>query len=77
MEFYLSHMVVFRSNEMFPLNTLWGNGWAQYLITVILVYIGTVVFSFSFQRLINKSRTFLKRKLQVQVGHLQVEKRDS
>lgn len=61
MEIYLSHMVVFRAIEIFHLNTLWGNGWRQYLITVTLVFIGTAVFSFVFQKLINKSRTFLKK----------------
>ena len=54
MEFYLSHMVVFRAIEMLHLNTLWGNAWRQYLITVTLVFIGTVVFSFVFQKLIKK-----------------------
>ena len=60
MEFYLSHMVAFRAIEKFHLNTLWGNGWEQFLITTVLVFIGTVLFSFVCQKLINKSLTFLK-----------------
>lgn len=58
MEFYLSHMVIFRGIEQFGLNTLWGNGLLQYFITVTLVFIGTIIFSFSLQKLINKILTF-------------------
>lgn len=61
MEIYLSHMVVFRVVETFHLNTLGGNGWAQYGITVALVFVGTVAFSFSFQKLTSKCRALLKR----------------
>ena len=51
MEFYLSHMAVFRAIEKLHLNNIWGNGWPQYLITVSLVFIGTVFLSFVFQKL--------------------------
>lgn len=60
MEFYLSHMVVFRLIEKIQLNTIWGNGWGQYFISVALVFIGTVVFSFSLQKIINKCLITLK-----------------
>lgn len=61
MEFYLSHMAVFRLIEKFHLNTLWGNGWKQFIITTALVFVGTVLFSFVCQKLITMSRAVLKR----------------
>ena len=45
MEIYLSHMVVFRLVEKMGLNTMFGNGWLQYFITVILVLVGAACFS--------------------------------
>ena len=45
MEIYLSHMVLFRVIERLGLNTRFGNGWLQYLITVVLVLMATVIFS--------------------------------
>ena len=45
MEIYLSHMVVFRLVKMMRLNIMFGNGWLQYFITVILVLVGAACFS--------------------------------
>lgn len=45
MEIYLSHMVLFRVIERLGLNTRFGNGWLQYLITVVLILTATVIFS--------------------------------
>ena len=45
MEIYLSHMVVFRLVEKMRLNIMFGNGWLQYFITVILVLVGAACFS--------------------------------
>lgn len=45
MEIYLSHMVVFRLVEKMGLNRMFGNGWLQYFITVILVLVGAACFS--------------------------------
>lgn len=45
MEIYLSHMVVFRLVEKLRLNIMFGNGWLQYFITVILVSVGAACFS--------------------------------
>ena len=45
MEIYLSHMVVFRLIEKMRLNIMFGNGWLQYFITVILVLVGAACFS--------------------------------
>lgn len=52
MEIYLSHMVVFRLVEKMRLNILFGNGWLQYFITVILVLVGAACFSVIVKRLI-------------------------
>ena len=45
MEIYLSHMVVFRLVEKMGLNRMFGNGWFQYFITVLLVLVGAACFS--------------------------------
>lgn len=44
-EIYLSRMVVFRLVEKMRLNIMFGNGWLQYFITVILVLVGATCFS--------------------------------
>ena len=54
MEIYLSHMVMFRVVEKVHLNTMFGNGWGQYIITCLFVLIGAICFSFVCQKLINK-----------------------
>ena len=46
MEFYLSHMVIFRVVEKLHLNTICENGCLQYVITSLLVVAGTICFSF-------------------------------
>lgn len=52
MEIYLSHMVVFRVVEKLGLNRMFGTGWVQYAVTVILVFVGTVIFSAVMQKVI-------------------------
>ena len=52
MEFYLAHMVLFRVIERLGLNTRFGNGWGQYLITVVLVLAATAVFSVAMKKMI-------------------------
>lgn len=52
MEIYLSHMVVFRLVEKMGLNIMFGNGWLQYFITVILVLVGAACFSVIFKKFI-------------------------
>ena len=56
MEIYLSHMFIFRIIEKLKLNTVIGNGWIQYLFTVAIVFIGSVVFSLLMQKTIQKVR---------------------
>lgn len=53
MEIYLSHMVMFRIIEKLHLNTFIGNGWLQYCITILLVLVGTICFSFMVKKGIN------------------------
>ena len=38
-------MVVFRLVEKMRLNIMFGNGWLQYFITIILVLVGAACFS--------------------------------
>lgn len=52
MEIYLSHMVIFRVVEKAGLNTIAGNGWIQYVITVVSVLAGAVLFSVVMQKVI-------------------------
>ena len=52
MVIYLSHMVLFRVIERLGLNTRFGNGWLQYLITVALVLVATAVFAVVMKKVI-------------------------
>lgn len=52
MEIYLSHMVLFRVIERLGLNTRFGNGWLQYLITVVLVLTATIIFAVVLKKVI-------------------------
>ena len=45
MEFYLSHMVIFRAAEKIGANRWLGNGVLQYAATVTGVFAGTILFS--------------------------------
>lgn len=45
MEIYLSHMVIFRVLEKIGVTAALGNGWLQYIVTVILVLVGASVFA--------------------------------
>lgn len=61
MEIYLSHMVVFRGIEKLHLNIMFGNGWKQYLITVLMVFSGAVLFSVVMKYLIEKAEKKIAR----------------
>ena len=54
MEMFLSHMVIFRCAERLRINQIFGNGWSQYIVTVVFVIVGTSVFSVVMQRSISK-----------------------
>lgn len=50
MEVYLSHMVIFRAVEKVGIHKMVGNGWRQYMLTVVVVLVGTVLFAVIVQR---------------------------
>ena len=52
MEIYLSHMVIFRVVEKLGMNQIIGSGWIQYIVTVLIVFFGTILFAAVMQRLI-------------------------
>ena len=54
MEIYLSHMLMFRVVEKTGLHTVLGDGWIQYIVTVVLVFVGTVIFSFVMKCMIER-----------------------
>ena len=62
MEIYLSHMVVFRLVEKMRLNIMFGNGWLQYFITIILVLVGAACFSVVVKKFIEIAEKKLVRK---------------
>ena len=45
MEIYLCHMMVFRILQKMKITNIFGNGWIQYFITVILTLIGAIIFA--------------------------------
>lgn len=54
MEIYLSHMMVFRMVERFGLNRMFGNGWLQYIATVVVVITGASVFAVVMQKAVGR-----------------------
>ncbi len=46
------YMVIFRVVEKLGLNRIIGNGWMQYIITVLIVFLGVVLFSAVMQKAI-------------------------
>ena len=52
MEIYFSHMVIFRIVEKLGLNQMIGNGWIQYMVTVVIVLLGVIFFSVALKKLI-------------------------
>lgn len=51
LEIYLSHMVVFRMLEKLKLNTAFGNGLGQYLVTILLTLTGAAFGAVIFQKI--------------------------
>ena len=52
MEIYLSHMVIFRVVEKLGLNQIVGNGWIQYVVSVVIVLLGAILFSVVVKKLV-------------------------
>lgn len=55
MEIYLSHMMIFRIVEMCGLNRIFGNGWLQYIATVVVVITGASIFATVMQKIIGRT----------------------
>ena len=53
MEIYLSHMFIFRIIQKLKINTILGNGWIQYIVTVVIVIIGASVFAIVMKHIFN------------------------
>lgn len=66
MEIYLSHMVIFRAIEKMNLNQMIGVDWIQYIVIVVLVLGGTILFAAVMQKVIenveNKLNTYMLKK---------------
>lgn len=63
MEVYLSHMVIFRIIEKAHINTVFGNGWLQYVVTVVLTICGAMVFSTILKNVLSIAEGILVRKV--------------
>lgn len=62
MEIYLSHMVVFRVLEKVGLNRMLGDGWVQYIATVVMVFVGAMIYSLFMQRVIGKAQNYWNKR---------------
>ena len=49
-------MVIFRVIERLGINTMIGNGWAQYAVTVLIVLVGTIIFSAIMTKILDLSQ---------------------
>lgn len=63
MEIYLSHMVSFRVIERLGINTMIGNGWVQYAVTVAVVLVGTIIFSAVMKKILDLLGKQVSRKM--------------
>lgn len=61
LEVYLGHMAVFRVVEKLGLNAVFGNGWIQYIMTVILVTGGAIVFAVAVKKLLKLGKDICEK----------------
>lgn len=61
MEIYLSHMVIFRVVEKAGLHRWLGDGWAQYVMTVVIVFGGATVFAVVMRKVIEVAMDRMER----------------
>lgn len=61
LEIYLSHMLIFRVVEKLKLNIILGNGWLQFLLTVIIVICGSTIFSYIMKKIIDNIFKIVER----------------
>lgn len=66
MEIYLSHMLIFRVVERVGVNRMMGNGWIQYIVTVIVVLCGTTIFSILVKKIIQNITRKIEQKNRVE-----------
>lgn len=62
MEIYLSHMLSFRVVERLGLNSVTGQGWPAYLLSVVLTLVGAVVFSVFITHIISSVKYYISLK---------------
>lgn len=62
MEIYLSHMLIFRIVEKLGINRILGNGWLQYIVTVVVVIAGATMFAVVMQKVIEKVTEMIFKK---------------
>ena len=63
MEIYLAHMVIFRVVERLGINTIIGNGWIQYIVTVVIVLVGTIIFSAIMKKILDLLEKKVSKKM--------------
>jgi peptidoglycan/LPS O-acetylase OafA/YrhL len=56
MEIYLSHMLIYRIADMFRVTKMFGNGVIQYIVTVVIVLLGSVIFALLAKKIIQKAK---------------------
>ena len=56
-------MVIFRLVEKLGINNRIGNGWIQYIVTVVIVLIGSIVFAVIMQKIIELLRKIINSKI--------------
>lgn len=61
LEMYLSHMLIFRVIEKLHLNTKFGNGIFQYIVTCVLVIAADILFSYAAQKGIALCTTWVQK----------------
>lgn len=54
MELYLSHMVIFRFVQILNLTELFNNNYISYIMTTIIVLVGTIIFAILFNKIFEK-----------------------
>lgn len=56
-------MVIFRVVERLGINTIIGNGWVQYAFTVVIVLVGTVIFSVIMKKILDSLGKKVNKKM--------------
>ena len=62
-------MVIFRVVEKLGLNQIIGNGWIQYIVTIVIVLLGAILFSVVMKKLIE---LFEKKYAEIRIRKMKV-----